>query len=104
MIQNQTLMLLLENDPTNFKFHGVLQKYHKWSNKFTYSLKTLYNSWYTVLVQKMFIFIATIPVLMIKIHQFYVPANCRKEVYSDETKLATGGVSVHLNSERQQCK
>ena len=40
---------------------------------------------------------------MITIHQFYVPANCRKEVYSDEIKLATGGVSVHLNSERQQC-
>ena len=30
-----------------FKFHGVLQKYHKWSNKFTYSLKTIYKSWYT---------------------------------------------------------
>ena len=37
---------------------------------------------------------------MITIHQFYAPANCRKEVYSDEIKLATGGV---LNSERQQC-
>ena len=35
-----------------FKFHGVLQKYHKWSNTFTSSLKTLYKSWYTVLVQK----------------------------------------------------
>ena len=35
-----------------FKFHGILQKYHKWSYKFTYSLKTLYKSWYTVLVQK----------------------------------------------------
>ena len=85
-----------------FKFHGVLQKYHKWSNTFTYSLKTLYKSWYTVLVQEMFIFITTSPVLMITIHQFYVPANCRKEVYSDEIKLATGGVSVHSNSERQQ--
>ena len=36
----------------------------------------------------------------ITIHQFYVPANCRKEVYADEIKLATGGVSVHLNSEQ----
>ena len=86
-----------------FKFHGVLQKYHKWSNKFTYSLKTLYKSWFTVLVQKMFIFITTSPVLMITIQQFYVPANCRKEVYSDEIKLVTGGVSVHLNSECQKC-
>ena len=40
---------------------------------------------------------------MITIRQFYVPANCRKEVYSDEITLVTGGVSVHLNSERQQC-
>ena len=40
---------------------------------------------------------------MITIHQFYVPANCRKEVYSDDIKLATGGVSVFLNRERQQC-
>ena len=38
---------------------------------------------------------------MITIHQFYVPVSCRKEVYSDELKLATGGVSAHLNSERQ---
>ena len=76
-----------------FKFHGVLQKYHRWSYKFTYSLRTLYKSWYTVLVQKMFIFITTSPVLMITIHQFYVPANCRKGVYSDDIKLATGGVS-----------
>ena len=52
---------------------------------------------------KIFIFITTGPVLMITIYQFYVPANCRKEVYSDEIKLATGGVSEHLNSERQQC-
>ena len=40
---------------------------------------------------------------MITIYQFYVPANCRKEVYSYEIKLATGGVSEQLNSERQQC-
>ena len=40
---------------------------------------------------------------MINIYQFYLPANCRKEVYSDEIKLATGGVSVLLNIERQQC-
>ena len=40
---------------------------------------------------------------MITIYSFYVPANCRKEVYSDEIKLGTGGVSEHLNSERQQC-
>ena len=52
---------------------------------------------------KNFIFITTNPVLMITVYQFYVPANCRKEVYSDEIKLATGGVSEHLNSERQQC-
>ena len=39
---------------------------------------------------------------MITIHQFHVPANCRKEVHSDELQLATGGVSVHLSSERQQ--
>ena len=74
-----------------FKFHGVLQKY-KWSNKFTYSLKTLYKPWYKVLVQKNVNFITTSPVLMITIHQFYVLANCRKEVYSDEIKLVTGGV------------
>ena len=43
------------------------------------------------------------PVLMITIHQFYVPANCRKELYSGKIKLVTGGVSAHLNSERQQC-
>ena len=98
MIRTQTSMLLLENDPCKFKFHSVLQKYHKWSNKFTYSLKNWYKSWYTVLVQKMFIFITTNPVVMIPIHQFYVPANCRKEVYSDEIKLVTGGVSVHLNT------
>ena len=53
-----------------FKFHGALQKYHKWSNKFTYSLKTIYKSWHMVLVQKMFIFITTSPVLMIIIHNF----------------------------------
>ena len=35
-----------------FKFHDVLQKYHNWSTKFTYTLKTLYKSWFTVLVQK----------------------------------------------------
>ena len=35
-----------------FKFHGVLQRYDKWSNKFMNSLKTLYKLWYTVLVQK----------------------------------------------------
>ena len=29
---------------------------------------------------------------MITIHQSYVPVNCRKEVYSDEIKLGTGGV------------
>ena len=81
----------------------VLQKYDKWSNNFTYSLKTLYKSWYTVLVQNMFNFITTSPVLMITIHQFYVPVNCRTEAYSDEIKLATRGVSVQLNSERQQC-
>ena len=27
---------------------------------------------------------------MITIHQFYVPANCRKVVYSDEIQLVTG--------------
>ena len=40
---------------------------------------------------------------MITVYQFHVPANCRKEVYSDEIKLPMGGVSEHLNSERQQC-
>ena len=40
---------------------------------------------------------------MITVYQFYVPANCRKEVYSDEIKQATGGVSENLNSEHQQC-
>ena len=92
VIRTQTLMLLLENDPANLNFMVFCKEYHKWNNKFTYSLKTVYEFLVYGTGTKNVNFITTSPVLMITIHQFYVPASYRKEMYSDEIELATGGV------------
>ena len=101
MIRTQTLMLLLENDPANLNFmvfcKNIINEVRSSHTRSKPYINHDIRYWY----KKMLIFITT--VLMISIHHFYVPANCRKEVYSDEIKLVMGGVSVHLNSERQQC-
>ena len=101
MIWIQTLMLFLESDPANL---GFMVFWRYMINKLINSLtrwQPLYKSWYTVPVQN--ILFQTSSVLIIIIHQFNVAANGRKKVDSDELKLATGGVSIHLNTERKQC-